>query len=74
MQQQIRNAIGNLPCMFGIMAFSLITTVFHAHAQTLEPRAYTNTPVGMNFLLAGYSYAEGALLFDPSLPVTDANA
>lgn len=60
--------------MFVIMAVCLIITVFHAHAQTLEPRAYTNVPVGMNFLLAGYSFAEGALLFDPSLPVTDANA
>ena len=60
--------------MFAIMAFSLITTVFHVHAQSLEPRAYTNVPVGMNFLIAGYDYSDGALLFDPSLPVTDANA
>ncbi|MEJ2179276.1 MAG: transporter [Gammaproteobacteria bacterium] len=44
------------------------------YAQNLEPRVYSNTPVGMNFLLVGYQYAEGALLFDPSLPVTDADA
>lgn len=43
-------------------------------AQDLEPRAYTNTPVGMNFLLVGYQYSKGALLFDPALPITDANA
>jgi hypothetical protein len=43
-------------------------------AQDLEPRAYINTPVGMNFLLVGYQYAEGALLFDPTLPVDDAVA
>ena len=43
-------------------------------AQDLEPRAYSNAPVGLNFVLAGYQYSEGALLFDPSLPVTDANA
>lgn len=45
-----------------------------AAAQELEPRAYSNTPVGMNFLLAGLKRSSGALVFDPSLPVTDANA
>jgi len=28
----------------------------------------------MNFLLVGYQYSKGALLFDPALPITDANA
>jgi hypothetical protein len=27
-----------------------------AHAQDLEPRSYSNTPVGLNFLIAGYGY------------------
>jgi len=44
------------------------------YAQSLEPRAYSNAPTGLNFLLAGYQFSSGALLFDPSLPVTDANA
>ncbi len=44
------------------------------HAQELEPRAYVNTPVGMNFLLAGYRRFEGALVFDPELPIKDVNA
>ena len=44
------------------------------YAQDLEPRAYTNTPVGMNFLLVGFQNIKGALVFDPSLPITDANA
>lgn len=43
-----------------------------AHAQNLEPRSYSNTPVGLNFLIAGYSYTEGKLAFDPSLPIADA--
>ena len=46
----------------------------NAHAQTLEPRAYSNAPIGMNFLLIGYGYAEGGLFFDPSTLITDANA
>jgi hypothetical protein len=28
----------------------------------------------MNFVLVGYLYSEGGLLFDPALPITDANA
>jgi hypothetical protein len=42
-------------------------------AQELEPRAYANTPTGLNFLLAGYGYTEGDLSFDPSVPIEDAD-
>ncbi len=41
-------------------------------AQELEPRSYTNTPVGMNFLIAGYAYQEGDVVTDPGLPLEDA--
>ncbi len=47
-------------------------TAAGARAQELEPRSYSNTPVGLNFLVAGYVYAQGKLAFDPSLSVTDA--
>jgi hypothetical protein len=43
------------------------------HAQSIEPRSYSNTPVGMNFVIAGYAYTRGGLAFDSSLPVTDPN-
>jgi hypothetical protein len=43
-------------------------------AQSLEPRAYANLPIGLNFLIAGYAYSRGDVLLDPSLPVTDASA
>jgi hypothetical protein len=52
----------------------LISTIFSVRAQDLEPRAYINTPVGMNFSVVGYQYSEGALLFDPALPVDGALA
>jgi hypothetical protein len=42
-------------------------------AQSLEPRAYSNLPVGMNFLIAGYAYQQGEVLLDPSLPLKDVN-
>lgn len=44
-----------------------------ARAQDIEPRAYSNAPIGVNFLIAGYAYTRGSLSFDPSVPVTDAN-
>src|SRR6185436_4661017 len=43
-----------------------------ARAQDLEPRAYVNTPVGLNFLIAGYAYSQGGLSTDPALPIQDA--
>src|SRR5688572_14242598 len=42
-----------------------------AAAQSLDPRAYANLPVGLNFLLAGYAYSEGELAFDASVPLQD---
>lgn len=60
--------------------FIYIITVFwlglasiNGYAQELEPRVYANTPTGMNFLLLGYQYSEGALLFDPAVPIEDAD-
>src|SRR6187455_2366410 len=38
-------------------------------AQDLEPRAYSNSPTGLNFVIVGYGYAEGSVLTDPSLPL-----
>jgi hypothetical protein len=42
-----------------------------AHAQDIEPRAYSNAPIGVNFLVAGYAYTTGGLSFDSALPVSD---
>jgi hypothetical protein len=41
-------------------------------AQDLEPRSYANTPVGINFVLAGYGYQSGDVVTDASIPLTDA--
>ena len=40
-------------------------------AQDMEPRAYSNTPVGMNFVLVGYGYTQGGVATDPALPLKD---
>jgi hypothetical protein len=42
--------------------------------QELEPRAYSISPVGVNFAVLGFSRSSGAISFDPNLPVEDGNA
>ena len=42
-----------------------------ALAQDIEPRAYSNAPIGVNFLIAGYAYTRGGVSFDTALPVSD---
>lgn len=32
-----------------------------------------NTPVGLNFLIAGYAYTRGGIATDPALPIEDAD-
>jgi len=44
-----------------------------SRAQDIEPRAYSNAPVGVNFLIAGYAYTRGGVAFGPSLPITNPN-
>ena len=41
-------------------------------AQDLEPRAYTNIPKGVNFIVAGYTHMSGGVLFDPAVPLDNA--
>jgi hypothetical protein len=43
-----------------------------AYAQDLEPRAFANTPVGLNFLIGGYVYSKGGVGTDPAAPIEDA--
>lgn len=43
-----------------------------AQAGEIEPRAYVNTPVGVNFLLGGYAYTDGDLATSGSSPLKDA--
>ena len=45
-----------------------------AAAQDLEPKAYSASPVGAAFLVAGLARSSGSVLTDPSLPITDIEA
>jgi hypothetical protein len=42
-------------------------------AQDLEPRQYSNAPIGLNFLVAGYVNQDGSVLFDPAVPLENAD-
>jgi hypothetical protein len=49
----------------------LVVQVSSVRAQDIEPRAFSNAPVGVNFLIAGYAYTRGGLAFDSSVPITN---
>jgi hypothetical protein len=59
--------------MLVLATCALTQFVAPAHAQDIEPRAYSNAPVGVNFLIAGYAYTRGGLAFDSSLPLSNPN-
>ena len=55
------------------LAACVLTAVgMPASAQDIEPRAYSNAPIGVNFLIAGYAYTRGGIAFG-SLPITNPN-
>jgi hypothetical protein len=54
-----------------LAAATLLVAAASAGAQDIEPRAYSNAPIGMNFLIAGVAYTRGGLSHDPSLPIED---
>jgi hypothetical protein len=55
-----------------LVACALCTAVTAVRAQDLEPRAYSNAPVGLNFVITGYTFTRGGLAFDTAVPVTNA--
>jgi hypothetical protein len=57
-----------------LLALSVCWAAATCHAQEIEPRAYSPSPTGVNFLVAVAGHSEGGVLTDPSLPVTDIEA
>ena len=55
-----------------LVVMALIGAAVSCEAQDMEPRAYSNAPVGMNFLLLGYGYTRGDVTFDASAPIENA--
>ena len=65
---RIKSLIGLL-----IVACVLLATTSPARAQDIEPRSFSNAPVGVNFLIPAYAYTDGGVSFDTSLPLTNPN-
>jgi len=42
-----------------------------ASASEIEPRLYASTPVGQNYLIAGYTYTQGGVGFSPALSLAN---
>jgi hypothetical protein len=60
-----------MPGSVALIALVCVVAASPARAQEIEPRQYANTPVGVNFLVSGYSYTQGGVAFDTSLPVSN---
>lgn len=56
------------------IAAALLLVATSAAAQELEPGTYQNLPIGANALLFNYSFSEGNVLVDATLPIEGANA
>ncbi|MGR9106288.1 MAG: transporter [Gammaproteobacteria bacterium] len=68
MSRLFLGGLKSVPAFAGVL---VLVTCF-VQAQDLEPRAYANTPVGLNFLIAGYGYTAGGVAIDPALPIENA--
>jgi hypothetical protein len=56
-----------------IVLVAILFSAGSSDAAEIEPRAYANTPVGVNFLLTGYIHSQGGLSTEASSPIKDAH-
>lgn len=57
-----------------LVSLVALTCAHAASAQEMEPRAYSPSPIGINFFAVTAGVSSGAITFDPSVPITDVNA
>lgn len=74
-ERMLRNRFATSPAGWraAFLVLALAASAANAWAQEIEPRAFSNIPIGVNFLLAGYGYSEGGLATAPGLPLENAN-
>lgn len=60
------------PLSFVLFFIALACVPLRLQAGEIEPRSYVNTPVDVNFFLAGYAATEGGLSTVASSPLQDA--
>jgi hypothetical protein len=66
----LRPALIRFGKLLTVAAFTVIAP--KVGAADLEPRAYSNIPVGQNFIVAGYAFMNGGVGFSPAVPIKDA--
>lgn len=59
------------PAIAALVCWAFTGIASPAVAQDIEPRAYSNAPVGVNFLIAGYAYSSGGISFDTASPLSN---
>ena len=64
------SAYARIQALAALLALAWLLAASPARAQDIEPRQYSNTPIGVNFLVSGYAYTQGGVPSDPALPVT----
>ncbi len=69
----MRSILAVKQIMLAVVVCAIAAAALPACAQDIEPRAYSNAPIGVNFLLAGYAYTRGGVAFGPQLPITNPN-
>jgi hypothetical protein len=65
------SAYARIQALAALLMLACLLAASPARAQDIEPRQYSNTPVGVNFLISGYAYTQGGVSFDPALPITN---
>ena len=61
------------PVIRVLAACAVLAAACTARAQDIEPRSYSNAPVGVNFAIAGYAYTRGGISFGSQLPIANPN-
>src|SRR5262245_52394533 len=57
-----------------LLALAAALVCVAVDAQELEPRAFSPSPIGTSFVLAGIGESEGAIVYDESLGIDDVHA
>jgi hypothetical protein len=56
------------------LIFGLVMVSLMCDGQDLAPRAYVITPIHSNAIVLTYSFFDGGILFDPTIPITNAHS
>jgi hypothetical protein len=68
------NGVAKDVCLWLGMAAAVVRLGAPARAQELEPRVYSISPEGTNFVILSFARLSGSISFDPTLPIEDATA